>query len=64
MTMAEEKKIRYEISLIERVKPNSVLIFSIEETADGKRKVYASVKGVRIGALVRGVRVLYVWRVM
>jgi len=64
MTLAEEKKVRFELAKLERVKPNSVLIFSIEEQADGKRKVYASVKGVRIGALVHNVMVLYVWRVV
>ena len=64
MTLAEERKIRFELARLERVKPSSVLIFSIEEQADGKRKVYASIKGVRYGAMVHNVKVLYMWRVV
>ena len=64
MTLSEERKIRHQIALIKHVRVSSVLIFSIEEQTDGKSKVYASVKGMRIGAIVSGERVLYIWRVV
>ena len=49
MTMAEEKKIRFQIASLQRTRPSNVYIDRTEHIDDRRRKVFATVKGYKVG---------------
>ena len=58
MTVAEERKLRYEIALVQRTRPHFVEIEKVDELGDGERKVFCKVKGFKRTVLMRGSNVL------
>ncbi len=51
MTMAEEKKLRHALARFENVKHCSVEVISAEIISNGKRRVFAKIKGYKHGYL-------------
>ena len=47
MTMAEEKKIRFQIASLQRTRPSNVYIDRTEHIDDRQRKVFATIKDYR-----------------
>ena len=58
MTATEERKLRYEIALVERTKPMYVDIERVHELGNGEQKVFCRVKGLKLTVLMRGYIVL------
>lgn len=58
MTATEERKLRYEIALVERTKPMFVDIERVNELGNGERKIFCKVKGLKLTVLMRGYNVL------
>ena len=54
MTVAEEKKVRYEIALVNRTKPMFVDIERVDELGENERKVFCKIKGFKYTVLMRG----------
>lgn len=63
MTMEEERKLRYKISLLLSTKPSYVYIEKTEELTDNKRRVFVNVRGYSYGVLMDGERIEQTWRV-
>ena len=61
--MTEERQIRFQIAKLERTKPCNVHI-EREEYKQGDRKVYATVKGYKIGARLLNGNVTLLWRIV
>ena len=49
MTMAEEKKIRFQIATLQRTRPSNVYLDRTEHIDDRRRKVFATVKDYKVG---------------
>ena len=64
MTMAEEKKIRFQIASLQRTRPSNVYVDRTEQIDGKRRKVFATVKGYKVGVLMDGERILQSWRVV
>ena len=63
MTMTEERKIRFQIARMERTNPCNVHI-EREERKQDEHKVYATVKGYKIGAQLLNGNITLLWRVI
>ena len=65
MTMDEEKKIRYALSLVLGRRVSDVHIDRVEETTTHEKKVFATVKNYyQYGAIVANGRVIQTWRII
>lgn len=65
MTMNEEKKIRYALSVVLGRRVNDVYIDRVEETTAHEKKVFATVKNYyQYGAIVINDRVIQTWRII
>ena len=64
MTESEAKKIRFQIAQIERTKPCFVWIEREETVNETEKKVYAKVKGSKIGCYVKDGRVEKIFAVV
>ena len=64
MTEKEEKRLRHLLARFEGVKHNSVEVVCAETPANGKRKVYAKIRGYEYGYIFQNDSVIESWKVV